>query len=80
MMLLELAAFAYTPLSEILHRHDMAKLVAKQPIASPPPYPINPGKYPGLNGFGQDMTLSTIREQRLSGVSAAVWGNTSGIL
>ncbi len=71
-----LANLAMLPLAQILHNHNMAREIKGYP-SSAPPFADDPRKYVE-NPFGFDMTASMVRDQRMSGISAALWGNTSG--
>lgn len=73
-----IANLAAIPFTEMVHNHNMARYVDKT-IITPPPISNDPRKYVE-NTFGFDMTASMVRDQRMSGIMAANWGNTSGMI
>lgn len=73
-----LEALLAIPAAELFHNWNMAKEI-KGHVTNAPPFSNDPRKYVE-NPFGFDMTASMVRDQRMSGISAAMWGDTSGIL
>lgn len=73
-----IANLAAIPFAELVHNHNMARHIDKH-ISTPPAFSNDPRKYVE-NTFGFDMTASMVRDQRMSGINAAVWGNTSGMI